>query len=34
MKHRLFVLGVALLMLLLAACDSGGGTTMGDGSDG
>ena len=27
MKHRLFVLGVVLAMLLLAACDSGGGTT-------
>ena len=27
MKHRLLVLGVALAMLLLAACDSGGGTT-------
>ena len=27
MKNRLFVLGIALLMLLVAACDSGGGTT-------
>lgn len=27
MKHRLFVLGVALAMLLLAACDSGGSTS-------
>ena len=30
MKHRLLVLGVAFAMLLLAACDSGGGTTAED----
>ena len=32
MKHRLFVLGVVMLMLLLAACDSSG-TTSSDGSE-
>lgn len=30
MKHRLLVLGVALAMLLLAACDSGGGSSTGE----
>ena len=32
MKHRLFVLGIALAMLLLAACDSGGSTSGDDDS--
>lgn len=33
MKHRLLVLGVAFAMLLLVACDSGGGTATGDDTD-
>lgn len=33
MKHRLFVLGVVLAMLLLAACDSGGTTSTEDTDD-
>ena len=32
MKHRLLVLGAVLLMLLLAACDSGGGSNSEDAS--
>ena len=34
MKHRLFVLGIALAMLLLAACDSGGSTAGDDETSG